>query len=58
MNELLLFVNTAVIIYLFLQMVMTNQDIDSIRKSGANTQKKVDDIISHIYKDYFSKIKK
>jgi cell division protein FtsL len=58
MNELLLFVNTAVIIYLFLQMVMTNQDIKSLERSINNTQRKVDDIISHIYKDYFSKIKK
>lgn len=58
MNELLLFVNTAAIIYLFLQMVMTNQDIKSLERSINNTQRKVDDIISHIYKDYFNKIKK
>lgn len=58
MNELLLYVNTAVIIYLFLQMLMTNERIDTLARGGATTRDKVDDIISHIYKDYFNKIKK
>ena len=58
MDELLLFANTAAILYLILRDWGTNERIDALGRGLTTTKGKVDDIISHIYKDYFSKIKK
>lgn len=58
MDELLLFTNVAFTIYLFFKDIFTNERIDKLSASVTETKNKTNDIISHIYKDYFNKIKK